>query len=86
MNLLFDENLAPRLVAILADIFPDSVHVRDIGHKSAPDPKVWEYAAREGYAIVSKDADFRQRSFLYGVPRKVTDREGVSVRLTRVLY
>jgi hypothetical protein len=29
LKLLFDQNLAPRLVARLADIFPASEHVRD---------------------------------------------------------
>jgi predicted nuclease of predicted toxin-antitoxin system len=32
---------------------------------------VWEYAARHGLAIVTKDADFRQRSFLLGHPPKI---------------
>jgi predicted nuclease of predicted toxin-antitoxin system len=32
---------------------------------------VWEYAKAGGFAIVSKDADFRQLSFLYGSPPKV---------------
>jgi predicted nuclease of predicted toxin-antitoxin system len=39
--------------------------------KSAPDEQVWAYARQHGFAIVSKDADFRQRSFLYGHPPKV---------------
>jgi predicted nuclease of predicted toxin-antitoxin system len=71
VKLLFDENLAPSLVAALTDIYPQSVHVRDLGLKSSPDLMVWEYAAKMGYIIVSKDADFRQRSFLYGPPPKV---------------
>jgi predicted nuclease of predicted toxin-antitoxin system len=32
---------------------------------------VWDYAAQTGYTIVTKDADFRQRSFLFGPPPKV---------------
>ena len=35
VRLLFDENLPPGLVADLADVYPDSVHVRDIGLQSA---------------------------------------------------
>jgi predicted nuclease of predicted toxin-antitoxin system len=45
--------------------------VRDLGLKASKDPVVWDYAARTGYTIVSKDADLRQRSFLYGHPPKV---------------
>jgi predicted nuclease of predicted toxin-antitoxin system len=71
VKLLYDENLAPSLVEALADIFPESLHIREVGLKSAPDPVVWAYAATAGCMIVSKDADFRQRSFLYGHPPKV---------------
>ena len=71
MKLVFDENLAPNLVAALADVYPAAAHVRDVGLKTAPDRLLWEFAAGNGYMIVSKDADFRQRSFLYGAPPKV---------------
>jgi predicted nuclease of predicted toxin-antitoxin system len=29
MKLLFDENLSPKLVQLLEDLFPDSLHVRE---------------------------------------------------------
>jgi predicted nuclease of predicted toxin-antitoxin system len=32
---------------------------------------VWTYAREHGLTICSKDADFHQRSFLYGHPPKV---------------
>lgn len=71
MKLLFDQNLSPRLVALLADLFAGSAHVRDVGLASADDLVVWEHAKQHGFAIVSKDADFRQLSFLHGFPPKV---------------
>lgn len=71
MKLLFDQNLSHKLVRQLADIFPGSVHVRDVGLKTASDPVVWEYAKDNDLVIVSKDSDFHQRSFLYGFPPKV---------------
>ncbi|MGH7572402.1 MAG: DUF5615 family PIN-like protein [Gemmatimonadota bacterium] len=71
MKLLFDQNLSPRLVAQLADLFPNSAHVRDFGLASAADERVWGHAVAEGFAIVTKDDDFRQRSFLRGPPPKV---------------
>ena len=71
MKLLFDQNLSHKLVRRLADLFPDSVHVRDVGLKTAPDPLVWEYAKTNDLMIISKDSDFHQRSFLYGFPPKV---------------
>ena len=71
MKLLFDHNLSPRLVRALADIYPGSVHVRDRGLHTADDETVWTYAVRHALVIVSKDADFHQRSFLLGPPPKV---------------
>ena len=68
VRLLFDQNLSPRLLAILADLYGGSTHVRNEGLEAADDDTVWEYAARHGFAIVSKDADFHQRSFLLGAP------------------
>jgi predicted nuclease of predicted toxin-antitoxin system len=71
VKLLFDQNLSHKLVRRLADLFPDSVHVREVGLKEAGDPSVWAYAKDHGLIVVSKDSDFHQRSFLYGYPPKV---------------
>ena len=71
MKLLFDQNLSPRLVQSLASLYPDSTHVREVGLQEADDQKVWEFARNDGFTVVSKDSDFRQRSFLLGFPPKV---------------
>jgi predicted nuclease of predicted toxin-antitoxin system len=71
MKLLFDENLSPRLAIRLADLFPDSTHVREIGLQATDDPLVWEYARLNGFLIVSKDADMHDLSLLFGNPPKV---------------
>lgn len=71
MKLLFDQNLSPRLVDELDDLFPGSVHVRDVNLASADDETVWHYAGTNELIIVSKDSDFHQRSFVYGFPPKV---------------
>ena len=71
MRRLFDENLSFRLARALADAYPGSEHVRDVGLRGAEDAQVWEHAAREGFVIVSKDADFFQRSAVCGAPPKV---------------
>src|SRR5258707_6894033 len=70
MRLLFDQNLSPRLVPLLADIYPESVHVQTIGLSQAEDQRVWDFAKSQGFVIVSKDSDFQQRSLLYGAPPK----------------
>ena len=33
--------------------------------------KIWEYAKAHAFMIVSKDTDFRERSFVEGFPPKV---------------
>lgn len=71
MKLLFDQNLSPRLIPTLRHDYPDSRHVREVGLKDAPDAAVWQYAAQHDFTIVTKDADFHQRSFLFGHPPKV---------------
>jgi len=70
MKLLFDQNLSPRLVRLLVDIYPESIHVREVGLREAEDLAVWNYAKQNGFTIVSKDSDFQQRSLLYGSPPK----------------
>jgi len=71
MMLLFDQNLSPKLTQRLADIYPNSTHVSVVGLSSAPDDKVWEYADRHNYLIVTKDVDFSEFSMLWGFPPKV---------------
>ncbi len=70
-RLLFDENLAPVLVRRLADVFPGAAHVRDLELERESDEAIWQRAGAEGLVIVTKDDDFRQRSFLYGPPPQV---------------
>lgn len=71
MRLQFDQNLSHKLVNRPADVFPDSLHVRDIGMKSANDPAIAKVALAEGLTIVSKDADFLALRFALGEHVKV---------------
>lgn len=71
MKLLFDQNLSPRLVRVIEDLFPGSVHVRQVDLQMADDGRVWSYAAEHEFVIVSKDSDFHQMSFVLGQPPKV---------------
>ena len=70
MKFLFDQNVAPRLVDVLQPLFPGSIHVRDAGLPRANDRDIWDYALENAFIIVSKDADFRQLSFVLGYPPK----------------
>jgi predicted nuclease of predicted toxin-antitoxin system len=71
MKLLFDQNLSPRLVQKLDDLFPDSTHVLHQGLDRAEDKTVWDFAQREGLVLVSKDSDFSELILLFGFPPKV---------------
>jgi predicted nuclease of predicted toxin-antitoxin system len=71
MRLLFDQNLSPRLVARLADLFPDSAHVQTVRLDRALDRAVWDYARQHEYLLVTKDVDFSELGVLLGFPPKV---------------
>jgi len=71
VKLLFDQNLSPSLVDSLADIYPESVHVQSGGLDRADDTAVWDFARLQNLVIVTKDADFQERSLIAGAPPKV---------------
>ena len=71
MKLLFDQNLSPKLVSQVGDIFPGSSHVQSEGLDCASDDQVWEHARQNGFAIVTRDADYNSLSVLRGSPPKV---------------
>ncbi|MFZ4641382.1 MAG: DUF5615 family PIN-like protein [Nodosilinea sp.] len=70
MKLLLDENLSDRIIHRIVDLYPNSDHVKPLGLINTDDGVIWEYAKTNGFVIVSKDADFHQRSLLYGHPPK----------------
>ena len=71
MKLLFDENLSHELVNDVAGEYPGSTHVRDVGLRGAEDQQIWDYARTHDFVIVSKDTDFRERSYVEGFPPKI---------------
>ena len=71
MKLLFDQNLSHRLVNRLANLYPNSTHVQNVGLAAEKDTELWNYARENDYCIVSKDTDFSDRSAIHGWPPKV---------------
>lgn len=71
MKLFFDENLSYKLVSILHVEYPQSRHVRDVGLIGTDDNEVWNFCRDNDLVLVSKDTDFRERSFVEGFPPKV---------------
>ncbi|HUF67175.1 MAG TPA: DUF5615 family PIN-like protein [Longimicrobiales bacterium] len=59
MRLLVDENLSESLVDALHDLFPGSLHVRQMGHGGATDQQVRELARDHGCILLTRDEDMR---------------------------
>jgi predicted nuclease of predicted toxin-antitoxin system len=71
VKFLFDANLSPELVRLLAGHYPGSDHVLLVGLGASPtDDAIWKHAAKNDFVIVSKDADFYRLSTLHGAPPK----------------
>ncbi len=71
MKLLLDENLSRRLVPFLQDDYPGSTQVCLLGLERASDEQIRDYAAVNGYVLVTKDADLRDMAELYGSPPQI---------------
>jgi len=72
MKLLFDENLSRRLVSLSKIFSPGAVHVTQVGLSfGTPDREIWNYAKRNGFAIITADRDFVMMANTLGHPPKV---------------
>jgi len=72
MKLLLDANLSWRLTAVLSEHFGECVHVNKTElPKPAKDTEIWNYAAANGYTIITKDSDFLYLFETKGYPPKV---------------
>jgi predicted nuclease of predicted toxin-antitoxin system len=71
MKLLFDQNVSPKLVGLLTDLYPGSSHVQTERLHSAGDDDVWDFARDPDFMIVTKDADYNNMSIQHGWPPKV---------------
>lgn len=71
MKLLFDQNLGRQLVIRLTDLYPASSHVQFHELADKTDTEIWNFARSNNFCIVTQDADFAERSRLYGSPPKV---------------
>ncbi len=71
LNLLFDQNLSPKLIRQLEDLYPNSNHLELLGLGTADDETIWEHAKQNDFVVVTKDADFADLSVFRGFPPKV---------------
>jgi predicted nuclease of predicted toxin-antitoxin system len=68
VKLLLDQNISRHVARAFAGV--EIRHVSYFGLESASDQQIWDFAKDNGYAIVSKDADFHHMSFTFGAPPK----------------
>jgi predicted nuclease of predicted toxin-antitoxin system len=71
MRLLFDEQLSEALPAMLADVFPGSLHVRQLAGAARPTNVSGDSPIAHDCLLVSKDEDFHRPSVLRGAPPKI---------------
>jgi predicted nuclease of predicted toxin-antitoxin system len=71
VKLVLDENLSPRLVPRLLSLFPELIHVRQVGLQQAGDGEIWDWAKTSGYSVITADSDFVRLSRERGWPPKV---------------
>jgi predicted nuclease of predicted toxin-antitoxin system len=72
MKLLLDANLSWRLTAFLTEQFGECIHVNKTNlPKPAKDTEIWNYAAANGYTIVTQDSDFLNLFETRGYPPKI---------------
>jgi predicted nuclease of predicted toxin-antitoxin system len=66
VRFLVDENLPRRFAVMLRDAGHDVDHVLDLDLGGHPDDDVFQLARREGYVVVTNDADFSTLAVLSG--------------------
>lgn len=58
MKLLIDENISYRILKVIDEHFPGSVHVTSIKKGRVTDLEIWGYAKQHDFVIVTYDEDF----------------------------
>ena len=71
MRLLFDGMLSHTLPRLLADLYPGSTHIRDLGMSTSPDTAVWQYARDFDFIVTSEDTDHVELNKRWGFPPKL---------------
>jgi predicted nuclease of predicted toxin-antitoxin system len=71
VKLLFDQNISYRVIKQILNLFPEAKQTRELGLENSTDKKIWEFAKKNDYTIVSFDADFYDLVTLFGHPPKV---------------
>ncbi len=72
MKILLDENLSFKLKSKLKLVFPNLIHLSDIGLQGRDDNNIFEFARNNSFdAIITNDEDYYWLSLLKGFPPKI---------------
>jgi predicted nuclease of predicted toxin-antitoxin system len=81
LKLLLDFNLSPRLVELIEDLFSEVKHLQAAGFEGeTSDESIWQFARKNGFVILTCDADFVVLAQRYGQPPKVIRLESMNYR------
>jgi predicted nuclease of predicted toxin-antitoxin system len=76
VKLLLDFNLSPKLVGMIDDLWPGSIHIRSAGCEGeTPDEAIWQYAKQNGFTILTAGYGFLRQADRYGHPPKPIRRD-----------
>jgi predicted nuclease of predicted toxin-antitoxin system len=80
VKLLLDFNLSPKLVGMVDDLWPGSIHIRSAGFEGeTPDEAIWQYAKQNGFAILTAGYGFLRQADQFG-------RMPIAIRLEGINY
>ena len=71
MNLLFDQKISHKILKKLPSEFSKCQQVRFVGLEDSSDFDIFQYAKRNGFAVVTFDSDFIDLNAMYGTPPKI---------------
>ena len=71
MNLLFDQNISPRILKILPQQFSNCQQVRFVGLEDSSDFEIFQFARKNDFAVVTFDSDFVDLNAMHGTPSKI---------------
>jgi predicted nuclease of predicted toxin-antitoxin system len=71
LKLLFDQNISPKIVRQLSEVFPGSTQVRFVGLEDASDFEIFLFAKENHFTIVSFDSDYVDLNVIKGFPPKI---------------
>jgi predicted nuclease of predicted toxin-antitoxin system len=84
MKLLFDQNIAQRLIPNVLDLFPNSAHVNNLDLSTTSDEALWNYAQSNDFVLVTTDAGFFNYSILSNKTLKVIHVKGEAITTNKL--